>query len=146
MKGAELRTGRERPFLATKGFNTNLVQFLHLYYVIISNVHICCFTCTISYNFVHAQAPPKTVLSAWNLAYKKYNLWSPDGPMTWKILLIFEQTHHSKFSFPESVSPHKKSVYSITFFLQYSQFKNSRTRVTKPNFWPHPYKYSSINF
>ena len=30
----------ERPFLAAKVSNTNLVQFLPLYHVIISNVHI----------------------------------------------------------------------------------------------------------
>ena len=45
----------ERSFLAAKGFNTNLVQYLPLYYVI-SNVHR------------HA---PKTVLCAQNLMYKK---------------------------------------------------------------------------
>ena len=38
----------ERLFLAARGFNTNLVQFLWLYHVIISNVHIYSFTCTIS--------------------------------------------------------------------------------------------------
>ena len=48
-------------FLAAKGFNINLVQCLPLYYVIISNVHICSFTCTISHVNRHA---PKTVLFA----------------------------------------------------------------------------------
>ena len=49
----------EMLFLAPKGFKTNLVQFLPLYHVIISNVHVCSFTCTISH--VHRSAP-KTVL------------------------------------------------------------------------------------
>ena len=34
----------ERLLLAPMGFNSNLVQFLPLYYVIISNVHVCSFT------------------------------------------------------------------------------------------------------
>ena len=62
----------ERPFLAAKGFNTNLVHFLPPYHVIISNMHVCSFTCTISH--VHRLAP-KTVLRAQNLVYEKnYNL------------------------------------------------------------------------
>ena len=58
----------ERPFLAAKGFNTNLVQCLPPYYVIISNVHVCSFTRTISH--VNRSAP-KTVLHARNLVYEK---------------------------------------------------------------------------
>ena len=58
----------ERPFLAAQGFNTNLVQCLPPYFVIISNVHVCSFTCTISH--VHTRAP-KTVLHARNLLYEK---------------------------------------------------------------------------
>ena len=46
----------ERPFLAAKGFHTNLVQCPPPCYVIISNVPICSFMCIIScvrknYNF-----------------------------------------------------------------------------------------------
>ena len=33
-------------FLAAKGFNTNLVQFLLLYHVIVSNMHVYSFVCT----------------------------------------------------------------------------------------------------
>ena len=51
----------ERSFLAAKGFNTNLVQCLPLYYVIISKVHVCSFMCTISHVHKHA---PKMVLHA----------------------------------------------------------------------------------
>ena len=58
----------ERPFLAAKGFNTNLVQCLPPYYVIISTVHIYPFTCMISHVHRHA---PKTVLHAQNLVYEK---------------------------------------------------------------------------
>ena len=54
-------TETERPFLAAKGFNTNLVQFLPPYHVIISNACVCSFTCTISH--VHGRAP-KAVLRA----------------------------------------------------------------------------------
>ena len=62
----------ERPFLAANGFNTNLVHFLPLYHVIISNMHVCSFTCTISH--VHWLAT-KTVLRAQDLVYEKnYNL------------------------------------------------------------------------
>ena len=50
-----------RPVLADKGFNTNLVQFQLLYHVVISNVRVCSFACTISH--VHGRAP-KTVLCA----------------------------------------------------------------------------------
>ena len=58
----------ERPFLAAKGVNTNLVQCLPPYYVIISNVHVFSFTCMIS----HVNRPaPKTVLHARNLLYDK---------------------------------------------------------------------------
>ena len=45
-KGAIYMTKIERPFLAAKGFNTNLVQCLPPFYVISSNVHVCSFTCT----------------------------------------------------------------------------------------------------
>ena len=37
-KGAMHRTETERPFLAEKGYDTNLVQFLPPYNIIISNV------------------------------------------------------------------------------------------------------------
>ena len=53
----------ERLFLFAQGFNTNLVQCLPLYYVIISNVHVCSFTCRISHVHRHA---PKTILCALN--------------------------------------------------------------------------------
>ena len=62
------RSEIERPFLAAKGFNTNLVQFLSLYHVIISNVQVCSFTCTIYHVPGFA---PKTVLRARNLVHKK---------------------------------------------------------------------------
>ena len=52
----------ERPFLATKGFNTNLVLFLPPYHVIISNAHVCSFTCTISH--VHGRAPYEGLIRA----------------------------------------------------------------------------------
>ena len=58
----------ERLLLAAKGFNTNLVQCLPSYYVIVSNVHVYFFTCRISHMHRHA---PKTVLPALNFVYKK---------------------------------------------------------------------------
>ena len=58
----------ERPFLAAKGFNTNLLQCLPLYCIIVSNVHVCSFACRISH--VHKRAP-KTVLPALNFVYEK---------------------------------------------------------------------------
>ena len=57
----------ERPFLVAKSFNTNLVQFLPPYHVIIDNAHVCYFTCTISH--VHGRAP-KTILSTKSRAQK----------------------------------------------------------------------------
>ena len=50
-----------RLFLAAKGFNINLVHFLPLCYVIISNLYICFFTGTISHVYGRAL---KTVLCA----------------------------------------------------------------------------------
>ena len=67
-KGATHRTEIKWLFLTVKGFNTNLVHFLPWYHVIISNVHLCSFTCTISH--VHRCAS-KTVLCAQNLVYKE---------------------------------------------------------------------------
>ena len=61
-------TETERPFLATKDFNTNLVQCLPPYYVIISNLHVYSFMCMISHVHRHA---PKTVLHTRNLVSKK---------------------------------------------------------------------------
>ena len=58
----------ERPFLAAKCFNTNLVQCLPPYFVIISNMHVCSLACTISH--LHRRAP-KTVLRARKLVYEK---------------------------------------------------------------------------
>ena len=58
----------ERLLLAAKSFNTNLVQCLPPYYVIVSNVHVCFFTCRISH--VHRCAP-KMVLSALNFVCEK---------------------------------------------------------------------------
>ena len=66
--GAIHGTEIERPFLAAKGFNTNLVQFLPKHHVIISNVDVCSFMCTISY--VHGRAS-KTVSGARNLVHEK---------------------------------------------------------------------------
>ena len=68
MKRAVHRIEIERTFLAVKRFNTNLVQCLSLHHAIISNVHVCCFLCTIS----HVQGcAPKTVLHVQNLVYEK---------------------------------------------------------------------------
>ena len=47
----------KRWVLAAKSFNTNLVQLLLPYHVIISNVHICSFTCMIFH--VHRRQPSK---------------------------------------------------------------------------------------
>ena len=58
----------EKLILAANNFNTNLGQFLPPYYVTISNVHICSFTCTIYHK--HGRAP-KTVFRARNLVYEK---------------------------------------------------------------------------
>ena len=54
----------ERPFLAAKGSNTNLAQFLMPNFP-------CAILCTISY--MHGRAP-KTVLHAYNLVYEKSGL------------------------------------------------------------------------
>ena len=62
------KTEIERPFLAANSFNTTLVHFLPPYHVIISNLHVCSFTCMIFH--VHGRAP-KTVLRARNLVYEK---------------------------------------------------------------------------
>ena len=58
----------ERPFLAAKGFSTNLVHSPSPYHVIICNVHLCFVTGTISH--VHGLAP-KTILRARNLVFEK---------------------------------------------------------------------------
>ena len=62
----------ERLFLAAQSFNTNLVQCLPPYFVIISNMHVCCFMCTISHVHMHA---PKMVLHTQNLLYKKIMIY-----------------------------------------------------------------------
>ena len=62
------RTEIERLFLARMGFNINLVQSLPLCHVIISNVHVCSFTRTIS--DLHGRASKK-VLRAQNLVKEK---------------------------------------------------------------------------
>ena len=67
-KGAIQSTGIERPFLAAKGFNTNLAHFLPPYRVIISNAHVRSFTGTVSH--VQGRAP-KTILRAQNIVYEK---------------------------------------------------------------------------
>ena len=67
-KGEAHSTEKEWLLLAAKGFNTNLVQFLLRYHVIISNVHVCSFKCTIS----HVQGcATKMALCAQNLMYKE---------------------------------------------------------------------------
>ena len=58
----------ERLLLAAKGFNTNLVQCLPPYYVIVRNAHIFSIMCRISHVNRHA---PKMVLHAQNLLYEK---------------------------------------------------------------------------
>ena len=78
-KGSIHRTEIERPFLAGRGSNTNLVQFLLPYHVIISNVHVCSFMCMISH--VHRRAPT-TVFRVQNLVHKKFLLrpvWSTNN-------------------------------------------------------------------
>ena len=69
------RTEIERNFLAAKDFNTNFVQFLPPNHVLISNMYVCSFTCTISHVHGHAR---KTVLCTRNLVYKNCHLWRPD--------------------------------------------------------------------
>ena len=54
-------TKMERLLLAAMGFNSNLVPFLPPYYVIISNVHVCSFTGTISHG--HGRAPKLVLLA-----------------------------------------------------------------------------------
>ena len=67
-KGAVQRMEIGRPFLAAKGFNTNLIHFLWLYHIII-NVHFC-----ISNVPRHKT---KKVLCAQQFLYKKLQLWRP---------------------------------------------------------------------
>ena len=57
MKGAVHRTELVKLLLAAKGFNTNLVYFLPPYHFIISNVHFCSSTGTISHMHRHASKP-----------------------------------------------------------------------------------------
>ena len=47
-KGAIHRIEMERSLLTAEGLILNLGQFLLRYHAIASNVHVCCFTCTIS--------------------------------------------------------------------------------------------------
>ena len=54
---------KQRLLLAVKGFNTNLVHFLLSCHIIISNMHVCCFTGT-TYH-MHGRAT-KTILCAQN--------------------------------------------------------------------------------
>ena len=68
MKGALHRAEIEKQVLATKGFDTNIANFLLLYHVIISNMHVCFFTGMLSRVCGRA---PQTVLSAQNLAHEK---------------------------------------------------------------------------
>ena len=65
-------TETERPFLAAKGFNANLIQCIPLYYVIISNVHLFSFMCTVFHMYRYA---PKMVLCAQNLVYEKTKIY-----------------------------------------------------------------------
>ena len=58
----------ERPFSAAKGFNTNLVQYVLLHHIVISNVLVCFFMSTISH--VHGRTPT-SVLYAQNLVCEK---------------------------------------------------------------------------
>ena len=58
----------KRPFWVAKGFNSNLVQFLPSYHLIISSVHVCSFMCTISN--VHGRAP-KTISCKRNIVFEK---------------------------------------------------------------------------
>ena len=71
-KGAIHRTEIERPFLASKYLNTNLVKFLLPFHVVISNVHFCSFTCTIS--DVHRRSLKRFCVQK-ILSTKNYNLW-----------------------------------------------------------------------
>ena len=72
------------PFLAAKGFNTNLVHFIPSYHVIISNVHVCSFMDLISQ------------------VHENYNLWRPViFALNYKVVFllqccicIFEPTVH----------------------------------------------------
>ena len=59
----------ERLFLAAKGFNTNLAQFLLPYHVIFSNMHVCSFTCMDVYL--------KQFCAHEISCMKNYNLWRP---------------------------------------------------------------------
>ena len=68
MKGAIHWSEIERPFLVAKGLNTNLVHFLLWFHVIISNVQVCFFTCTILH--MHGRGAIM-VLRAQNLVYEK---------------------------------------------------------------------------
>ena len=70
-KGAIYRTEEEKPFLAAKGFSTNLVQFLTSH-VIIGSMHVCSFTWTMTH--VHGPAP-ETALHARNLVHEKLKFY-----------------------------------------------------------------------
>ena len=66
--GATHRTEIKRPLSAAKGFDTNLVQFLPLYHVIIRNINICFVISTIFYVHRHGT---KMVFHAQNLVHAK---------------------------------------------------------------------------
>ena len=58
----------EQLSVAIQGFNTNLVQFLSLCHIIISNMHVNIFMCMIYHMHRHE---PNTVLSAFSLVLEK---------------------------------------------------------------------------
>ena len=60
----------------------------------------------------------------------------------------FDHAHQIIISFPEFVSPFKKSIYSINSFMKYNQFKSPATRVATLIFdHIHPSIFlSTLNF
>ena len=99
-------TKRERPFLAARGFNINLVQFLLLYHVIISNVQFCSFMCTDEH---------QKWFSVHEISYtKNYDLWGPDQPDIEKTYIHVREPYKAKYQFLiKSVEMYVKSIIMI---------------------------------
>ena len=111
-KGAVHRTERERPFLVSNCFNINLVHFVPVYQVVISNVHLCSLTGIIFR--AHGPAPKRFCMHE-ILCTKNYNFWKPVPSVT---SAHYSRMVSSHIKFSSATNP----VLSTTFCIKIMSF------------------------
>ena len=141
-KRAIHRTEIERPFLAAEGFDTNLIQFLLPYHVIISDVYVCSFMARFTmWMDMHRKWFCMHKISC----MKNYNLWRPGYTGTFPRTIIYYRFWHKDWVLRHGQrSFHMPKTYSMQLGI-WNELWTPRRSKTEP-WWGLETTWNHINW